>query len=602
MIENKFNYLKIGSAHFNGFLHKTIDFIIKKQLKDKELWLKFADVFGADVDTFDEGWRGEYWGKMMRGACLTYAYTNDDNLYEILLCSVNRLLEKQESDGRISSYNKNDEFKGWDMWSRKYILVGLEYFYRICQDDSLKSKIVNCLIRHTDYIISKVGEDKKSITDTSCWWGGVNSCSILDAVLQLYKITGEDRFLKFGEYIISTGGCKDGNLIVSVYDDSINPCEYPAVKAYEIMSFFEGLLTYYEITGQKHYLDVVIKFFDKLNETEQTIVGSMGFTHELFSDTTRRQTESSSEPMLETCVTVTWIRILSRLLLLTGDVRYADRIEISAYNALFGTVNFKNLPQYSKEDECIVSGLPFDSYSPLVQGYRGRLIGGYKKLPDGTHYGCCACIAAAAFALVPLNAVLCYEKGVVVNFYFDGKVDATLKSGNTVKLNFATEYPKNGEIRISVDCPINESICLKLRIPAFCKNSTVICDGKELTVRDGYVLLEGLSGFKDIILSFDMPIKETVLNGKTAFTYGPLVLTRDENKENRKIDFSLESKMLRSEGGNVLFNVLSPLDDENCRFYVKTADGEEWILSDYASCGKNWTDEFKDISVWFNLS
>ena len=43
--------------------------------------------------------------------------------------------------------------------------------------------------------------------------------------------------------------------------------------------------------------------------------------------------------MQETCVTVTWIKLCYQLLRITGDSVYADEIEKSVYNALYGAVN-----------------------------------------------------------------------------------------------------------------------------------------------------------------------------------------------------------------------------------------------------------------------
>ena len=37
------------------------------------------------------------------------------------------------------------------------------------------------------------------------------------------------------------------------------PYEYPVVKAYEMMSYFEGALAYYEVTGETRYLNIVEK-------------------------------------------------------------------------------------------------------------------------------------------------------------------------------------------------------------------------------------------------------------------------------------------------------------------------------------------------------
>ena len=65
-----------------------------------------------------------------------------------------------------------------------------------------------------------------------------------------------------------------------------------------------------------------------------TIIGS-GSSWERWCSGHMRQTEPLPEWM-ETCVTVTWIKLAAQLLRQTGDPMYADRIELSACNALIG--------------------------------------------------------------------------------------------------------------------------------------------------------------------------------------------------------------------------------------------------------------------------
>ena len=77
-----------------------------------------------DAD-YEGGWRGEYWGKMMRVACFVYSYSKDEKLYEILTDTVIDMLSAQEASGRISSYGVHHEFEAWDLWSRKYVLLGM---------------------------------------------------------------------------------------------------------------------------------------------------------------------------------------------------------------------------------------------------------------------------------------------------------------------------------------------------------------------------------------------------------------------------------------------------------------------------------------------
>lgn len=78
----------------------------------------------------------------MRGASLTYLYTQDEDLYSILEDSVRNLLSTQDADGRFSTYSIAREFQGWDIWCRKYILLGLQYFLEICRDKVLSVEIL----------------------------------------------------------------------------------------------------------------------------------------------------------------------------------------------------------------------------------------------------------------------------------------------------------------------------------------------------------------------------------------------------------------------------------------------------------------------------
>ena len=133
-----------GSFDYRGHMDHAIRFIESFQLLDNTLWPKFVKVFTElpKPDTADKGWRGEYWGKMMRGACITYQYTQNPELYKVLTETVEDMLKAPEADGRISAYDRDAEFDGWDMWCRKYVMLGLEYFLEICTDEELATRIV----------------------------------------------------------------------------------------------------------------------------------------------------------------------------------------------------------------------------------------------------------------------------------------------------------------------------------------------------------------------------------------------------------------------------------------------------------------------------
>lgn len=596
---NTTEYLQLAQARYDGLADEYARYIEKKQLTDASLWQKFIRVFIDRSDIADDGWRCEYWGKMMRGACMTYAYTQNEELYSVLTEAVDGLLKTQDEFGRISGYDAAHEFRGWDVWGRKYVLVGLEYFYDICRDRKLKEKILAAMRRHADYMAEKIGEGngKIRITDTSEWWGGVNSCSVLEPMIRLYKLTAEEKYKEFAEYIISTGGCRDGNLIECVRAGK-KPYEFPEVKAYETMSFFEGLLAYYEIGGEKAYLEIVEKFAEAVNETDITAIGCAGCTHELFDNSALKQTEYSETIMQETCVTVTWMRLNARLWENTFDAKYMDRIEKSALNALYGSINTCELSMYSFEKKTLTPALPFDSYSPLYNNARGRGVGGFKEFPEGGNYGCCACIGAAGTALYPLYAFVMRGSILYANFYLQGETQAVLPSGTTVQIGCKTAYPADGKIALTVNMRESARFTLMLRVPDWCACARIEVCGEVRKAASGSIEIERTWQNGDTIeIELHPELREIRKNGKTAFAFGALTLARDEAKEDGDIT---EEFTPERDGNRLVYSMERAENGEQARIRLQCKDNKKILFTDYASCGKNWATKRNRITVWTN--
>jgi DUF1680 family protein len=190
---------------YDGLVDDAFRFVLDRQLMRVDLWARFVQQFreGADCDA---GWRGEYWGKMMRGACFVYSYTKSPELYKILSDTVIDLLGTEDENGRISSYPISHEFDGWDLWGRKYVLLGMQYFIEICDDDALKHKIIQSMCNQVDYLIEKIGneEGKRKITSCTRHWRGLNSSSILEPIARLYSLTGNQKYFDFAKYIVES--------------------------------------------------------------------------------------------------------------------------------------------------------------------------------------------------------------------------------------------------------------------------------------------------------------------------------------------------------------------------------------------------------------
>lgn len=620
---------------YEGFVDKSIRYIEDFQLLSGDLWSRFVQQFKEEDADYEAGWRGEYWGKMMRGACFTYSYTKNPELYQALTRTVIDMMEAQEENGRISSYAVNHEFDGWDIWSRKYVLLGMQYFLEICDDADLAKKVIKSMCRQVDYIMTKIGkkeEGKMEITKATRHWRGLNSSSLLEPIVRLYSITKEQKYFDFATYIVECGGIDVANIFELAYEDKFYPYQYPVTKAYEMTSCFEGLLEYYRVTGIEKYKVSVINFANKILESDFTIIGSCGCTHELFDHSTVRQANTTNgEIAQETCVTVTLMKFFYQLTLLTGDARYSDAFEISLYNAYLGAINTDKVvePMIKREHpDWFIEPLPFDSYSPLTAGTRGNGIGGLKVMSDNHYYGCCACIGSAGNGLISKMALLSTEKGFVLNLYVPGTMKSKTESGNEIRFCTKTDYPKNGNVKITIEPHSIEKFELLLRNPAWSENTKIAVNGIAQNVGKGYVAIEREWSSGDVIeLELDMRTKaiyptaygHDILMNHVVWGANYMVATYDEEdpmaknhialqrgpvvlaQENR-LGYSVDDPVRVQVGADGYVDVTVPETEiapyeHILELEVPLADGKKMHVTDYASAGKLWTEESK-MAAW----
>lgn len=564
---------------FRGVMDYYARFIEENQLLLEEDWHLFVDQFRSGVDDADAGWRGEYFGKMMRGACMTYQYTKNEALYDLLTKIAKEMLTTQDEWGRFSSYSLEKEFIGWDMWSRKYVLLGYLHYLEICRDESLKSRILAALERHLDYVVDHIGADKKPLGQTSHKWKCINSASILEPTLKLYNLTGKERYLAFARYIIDYLMTSDANIFALALEDQLDPWQYPVTKAYEMMSCFEGLLEYYRITGEEQWKRAAIQFADRVHDSDITIIGCAGCRSEQFDNSARTQTNAEYQGIMqETCVTVTWMKLCNQLLMLTGEAKYADWIEQSLYNALYGAVN---------TEKCTTNnGFPFDSYSPLYLQQRGRKSGGYKPISDTRYYGCCVAIGAAGLALPLLTAVTETAEGITLNYYEDG----TIQAGG-LTLQVTTGYPACGTVKLQVMAGTETT--LSLRIPGFSKNTMLAVNGEVQPVQTGYTVLRRVwQAGDELLLTLDMDprvVRSLGVEGKPetkdflAVQYGPLTLARDARLS--------EVGTAVTAAETVQVTSLEKTEFSSILRAEVTLGAETLQMVDYASAGKTWDKE-----------
>lgn len=459
------------------------------------------------------GFTGEFWGKWFTSAALAYSWQPTSTYKEILDKAVSELIKAQDADGRLSSYPRTEDFGFWDIWGRKYALLGLIAHY----DQTGDKESLKAACRATDALIEIAGPGKKKLTETGLQIiGALSSCSILEPVVLVYVRSGEKKYLDFAKYLVKLWSEPNeynprGLRLIEDALAGVDPILIAAPKGYEMMSCYEGLCELYRVTGEQRLLQAVVKFGKSVLKKEIMIVGS-GSSGELWCDGANRQTEILEQPM-ETCVTVTWMKLCYQLLQLTGDPVWADQMEISLYNALMGAM--------------VDDGRWWAYFSPLI----GERMPSPMQVPV-CQSSCCIANGPRGMLITPGWSVMKGKTGPVINLYSQGNWTQKLENDTEVKITQVTDYPVNKDILIYVGLPKPVNFSITLRIPAWNTNSKLMVNDEAINCLPGtyvHIKREWKNGDK---IQLEMDLRGRILRSpgsinELAVMRGPIVLALD---------------------------------------------------------------------------
>lgn len=588
------NLFPANSAVLTGFAGGKLDASYKNRILAQDV-SRLVEPFRNRTE--DRCWQSEFWGKWFTSAVLAYRYRPEPELKTILDKAVSGLLSTQTPDGYIGNYADSKHLEQWDIWGRKYCMLGLLAWYDLTKDKNTllaTRKLADHLIRELsdkNLLIVKKGNHR-----------GMAATSVLEPICLLYSRTGEQRYLDFANEIVKQWETPDGPQLISKSGIDVAK-RFPkpknwfgweqGQKAYEMMSCYEGLLELYRLTGKPEYRDAVEKTWQNISDTEINIAGS-GSGVECWFGGKHLQT-MHIDHYQETCVTATWIKLSQQLLRLTGDSKYADAIEQTWYNALLGSM--------------YTDGSDWAKYSPLA----GQRLQGSEQCGMGLN--CCVASGPRGLFTLPLTAVMGEEDGISVNFFAEGNYQLEMPGGKHVEVVQQTDYPVSGSITIKVLTAKEEQLTLRVRIPQWSQHSVLSVNGQpvENVIAGKYAEISRVWESGDVVnLTVDMRGRIVHMGDvpdNIAIVRGPIVLARDARLGMPHVDETI--KPITDKDGFVNLEPAGTNQDGiwmryKSAFMVEShQEGEnkpvEISLCDYASAG-NTLNEKSWFRVWLPQS
>ncbi len=472
--------------------------------------------------------------KLLEGVAAVYAITRDprlDTMMDNAIAVIARcqrpdgyihtptLIEERNHPGQSAAFQDRLNFETYNMG---HLMTAACVHYRATG----KKTLLAVAIKAADYLSAFYQHSTPQLARNAI-------CpSHYMGIVELYRTTHNPAYLELAKNLIDirgmvNNGTDDNQDRVPFRDQTVAMGH--AVRANYL---YAGVADVVAETGDdslKHCLDAIWK---DVTEHKLYITGGCGALYDGVSpdavsyDPTRIQEVHqaygrdyqlpNTTAHNETCANIGNMLWNWRMLLTSGDARYADVLEQSLYNSVLSGVS--------------LDGNRYFYTNPLRASrkfpYTLRWAGGRQEYIALSN--CCPPNLARTIAEVADYMYCINKKGLYLNLY----------GGNTLKtsgiaLREETEYPWDGKVAITIAEAPATAFSLFLRLPGWCHGASVRVNGKQVPLSPvlGYAELHRLWKSGDVIvLELPMPavlmeanplVEET--RGQVAVRRGPVV-------------------------------------------------------------------------------
>lgn len=469
---------------------------------------KHSGIFFDDSDVY----------KALEGMAYSLANHPDPALEQKADEWIDKFAAAQQPDGYLNTYyTLTAPEKRWtnmdkhEMYCAGHMIEAGVAYYQVTG----KRKLLDVCIRMADHMLSLFGPGKRH------WVPGHEEIEL--ALVKLYGVTGEEKYLDFANWLLEERGHgygskgDEGTWDPVYYQDDKPVREMTDIGGHAVrcMYLYCGMADVAALKKDSGYIAAMDRLWEDVVLRNMYVTGGIGSSrhNEGF---TEDYDLPNREAYCETCASVGMVYWNQRMNRLTGDATYADVLERAMYNGALAGIS--------------LAGDRFFYVNPLESA--------------GDHhrqawYGC-ACCPSQISRFLPSVGNYIYgtsDQALWVNLYIGNRTEIR-QDGMAMTLTQETGYPWSGDVKLSVltEQPVRQEI--RLRIPGWCKDYAVTVNGQAIQapIEKGYAVLERTWQSGDAIsLHLEMPVKLVSADprvkqdvGKRALQRGPLVYCLEE--------------------------------------------------------------------------
>uniref|UniRef100_UPI002617B772 glycoside hydrolase family 127 protein n=1 Tax=Streptomyces luteogriseus TaxID=68233 RepID=UPI002617B772 len=290
------------------------------------------------------------------------------------------------------------------------------------------------------------------------------------ALVELARATGEQRYLDQAALFVARRGHRtlaDIEFGRAYFQDDVPVRDATVLRGHAVRALYlaAGAVDVAVEIGDEDLLAAVERQWEATVARRTYLTGGMGSHHrdESFGDDFVLPPDRAYS---ETCAGVASVMLSWRLLLATGDPRYADLAERTLFNVVAtspsedGRTFFYANTLHRRRRGTVP---PLDAESPRAES---------SLRAPWFAVSCCPTNVARTLAALPAYLATADDGGIQLHQYADAEIATSLASGQTVALRVRTDYPSGGSVTVRVGRSPDHPWTLSLRVPSWTRGAT----------------------------------------------------------------------------------------------------------------------------------
>jgi DUF1680 family protein len=445
---------------------------------------------------------------------------SDPRLDDFMTSTATLMSKVQAADGTLNSYVQGSPgAEQYDQLADSHELYTAGHLFQAAVADFRATgltRLLDIAILVADHLVEEFGDQRRPDYD--------GHPEIETALVELFRLSGRSAYLQLAKQFVDNRGqriFRNDRRGDSYFQDRDRVRKERSIVGHAVRALYleAGVVDVAVETSDAELLASSVTRWLDMVESKLYLTGGVGSRHksEGFGDPYEL---SPDRAYCETCAAVASIHWNWRLLLATGESRYADLLERTLYNGFAASTG--------------LDGISFFYSNPLQIRTVHEASDQEESAQRLSWYACACCPPNIMRMFASLAAYLATTNDRGVQFHQFTDADVSLLTGDgPLRLAMRTEYPWHGHIAVTVVESPPTAWALSLRLPAWTTQDQIAINGvtSPAQVKNGYVLVErAWTAGDQVVLNLDIEPRVTsgnrkidAVRGCVAIERGPLV-------------------------------------------------------------------------------